>query len=136
MLVCECMSPACRWRSGSDGAVAHTVVLGRFARLACLCLVLGSYCRWFVCASAGCSVCAFDTCGVQISRLPRDAWPPKAVAGVVGAQHWHTETYIQKRTCKKDGHVGMGLPLWHSDSAGPVRLASTFGWRMAHKNEH
>ena len=63
-------------------------------------------------------------------------WPPKAVAGVVGAQHWHTETNIQKRTYKKDGHVGLGLLLWHSDGAGPVRLASTFSWHMAHKNEH
>ena len=58
--------------------------------------------------------------GCRYAGCPVTRWPPEAVAGVVGAQHWHTETNIQKRTCKKDGHVGMGLPLWHSDGAGPV----------------
>ena len=67
--------------------------------------------------------------GCRYAGCPVTLWPPQAVAGVVGALLGHTETNIQKRTYKnehaktnirKDEHVGMGLPLWHYDGAGPV----------------
>ena len=80
----------------------------------------------FVCASAGCSVCVLNACGMLlICRLPRDALASsgRGRCGRRTAQahrNEHTKTNIQKRTCKNDEHVGMGLLLWHSDGTGPV----------------
>jgi len=91
---------------------------GRYARLACLCLVLGSYGCRFMCASARCSVCVFNTCGMQISRLPCDALASQGRGRcgrrtALAHRNEHTKTNMQKRTYKQDEHVGMGLPLWH-----------------------
>ena len=140
-MLCVCMS-ACACAGVSGACVcARVCVCVCVCRRGCVRVRVRVRVRARVC-SCGCScvlvqgaLCVSLTpVGCRYAGCPVTLWPPQAVAGVVGALLGHTETNIQKRTYKKkDGHVGMRLLLWHSAGAGPVRLASTFGWRTAHK---
>ena len=111
--VCVCVC-VCVCRRGCVRVRVRVRVCARVCSCGCSCvLVQGALCV------------SLTPVGCRYAGCPVTLWPPQAVAGVVGALHRHTETNIQetniqKTNMQKDEHVGMGLPLWHSDGAGPV----------------